>query len=215
MTSVLLSLTIWTCSVNILNRSTAAGVYNFPSSVLFGGCVLSASKMLLYHFYKRKQEMIHDYHDRVHLQLTDLERSTLVVACIRSTYIFMRGSNAPLSEQTWASDSSTPRPIRFSWYCTTQPVTYSDQSLTLLLKKSQTFLLMIQESKEQVCGFHNSSWGTWNYDIWNKVPSGYLYFEYHLPYRWEVLASERTFRYIGLPWAGKFHICAEVRNMII
>ena len=146
---------------------------------------------------------------------TDLERSTLVVACIRSTYIFMRGSNAPLSEQTWASDSSTPRPIRFSWYCTTQPVTYSDQSLTLLLKKSQTFLLMIQESKEQVCGFHNSSWGTWNYDIWNKVPSGYLYFEYHLPYRWEVLASEWTFRYIGLPWAGKFHICAEVRNMII
>jgi len=134
MTSVLLSLTIWTCSVNILNRSTAAGVYNFPSSVLFGGCVLSASKMLLYHFYKRKQEMIHDYHDRVHLQLTDLERSTLVVACIRSTYIFMRGSNAPLSEQTWASDSSTPRPIRFSWYCTTQPVTYSDRSLMLLLR---------------------------------------------------------------------------------
>jgi len=70
---------------------------------------------------------------------TDLERSTLVVACIRSTYIFMRGSNAPLSEQTWASDSSTPRPIRFSWYCTTQPVTYSDQSLMLLLKKSQHF----------------------------------------------------------------------------
>lgn len=127
MTSVLLSLTIWTCSVKILNRSTAAGVYSFPSSVLFGGCVLSASKILLYHFYRRKQKrgymtiIIIFIYNTAHLG-----EVTLVVACMRSTYIFMSGSNAPLSEQTWASDSSTPRPIRFSWYCTTQPVTYSN-----------------------------------------------------------------------------------------
>ena len=48
---------------------------------------------------------------------------TFVVACILSTYEFMRGSIAPLSEHTWAKESSTPSPIRLSWYSTIQPVT--------------------------------------------------------------------------------------------
>lgn len=38
----------------ILNKSTAAGVYNLPSSVFFGDCTLSASRIFVYHFYRRK-----------------------------------------------------------------------------------------------------------------------------------------------------------------
>jgi len=58
-------------------------------------------------------------------------------------------------------------------------------------------------------------WWELYYDIWDKVPSGYLYFEYRLLYHWEVEASEWISQYTGLPWAGKFHICAEIRNATI
>jgi hypothetical protein len=61
MTSVLLSLTICTCSVKILNTSTGAGVYSFPSSVFFGGCVLSASRIFMYHFYTSNNHLFSLY----------------------------------------------------------------------------------------------------------------------------------------------------------
>lgn len=107
MTSVLLSLTICTCSVKILKRSTAAGVYSLPSSVFLGGCTLSASRIFMYHFCSKHIKHIYvknlpqlkfasfQFKQRSHGLMT-----TFIVSCIRSTYAFISGSIEPLSEQT-------------------------------------------------------------------------------------------------------------------
>lgn len=161
MTSVLLSRTICTCSPKIRNKSTAAGVYSFPSSVFFGGCTLSASRIFMYHFYRTQTDEKPSLRKFGAIQLLLLnyqaitifngdvgDKSTRVVACILSTYAFMRGSIAPLSEQTWANDSSTPSAIRFSWYSTTQPVTCVQKLRQWREAKSNYTKLKLDENHE-------------------------------------------------------------------